>query len=108
MDLEIVSAYLYRVVDEVTAARAARTSLDDPPTQIHVNTLKVVAAEHCYRAVDRMVQLGGMSTGYLRDSVIPMERQLRDLRSASLNYSDDRLLTATGALSLLDRAVRLA
>ncbi|NUT51818.1 MAG: acyl-CoA/acyl-ACP dehydrogenase [Saccharothrix sp.] len=106
-DLEIVSAYLHRVVEEVARARE-----DDRPlgtsAQIHLNTLKVVAAEHTYRAVNRMVQLAGLGLGYRRDSAIPLERHLRDLRSASLNYSDDRLLVATGTLTLADSDVRLA
>ncbi|MDX8033835.1 acyl-CoA dehydrogenase family protein [Lentzea sp. BCCO 10_0856] len=106
-DLEIVSAYLHRVVDEVTRARADGTPLGTS-AQIHLNTLKVVAAEHTYRAVDRMVQLAGLGLGYRRDSAVPLERHLRDLRSASLNYSDDRLLVATGTLTLADSDVRLA
>jgi acyl-CoA dehydrogenase len=108
IDLELVGAYLHRVRDEVLAERAAGRSLDTSVLQIHLNTLKVVAAELTFSAVDRMVQLAGLSTGYLRSSPIPLERHLRDLRSASLNYANDRLLTATGLLTLLDRSVRLA
>ncbi|MFG2607167.1 acyl-CoA dehydrogenase family protein [Streptomyces sp. NPDC048514] len=108
MDLEVVAAYLSRVRDEVTAARARGESLDRPDVQIHLNTLKVTAAESTFRAVDRMVQLAGLGTGYSRRSALPLERHFRDLRSASLNYSDDRLLTVTGALTLMDRSVRLA
>lgn len=108
IDLELVGAYLHRVRDEVLAERAAGRSLDSPPTQIHLNTLKVVAAELTFQAVDRMVQLAGLPVGYLRGAEIPLERHFRDLRSASLNYANDRLLTATGGLTLLDRGVRLA
>lgn len=108
IDVELVGAYLDQVVREVDTCRAEGRSVDDPATHIHLNTLKIVAAEHTYRAVDRLVELTGLSTGYLRDSAVPLERHLRDLRSASLNYSNDRLLVATGALTLLDRAVTLA
>ncbi len=108
MDLELVGAYLHRVRDEVLALRGVDATLSAPPTQIHLNTLKVAAAELTFRAVDRMVQIVGLSLGYRRDAAIPLERHLRDLRSASLNYANDRLLTATGALTLMDRAVRLA
>lgn len=108
VDLELVSAYLGRVRDEVLAQRAARRSLSDPACQIHLNVLKVAAAEITFRAVDRLVQISGLATGYMQDSPIPLERHLRDLRSASLNYSNDRLLTATGKLALLDRRVQLA
>ncbi|MEO3973590.1 acyl-CoA dehydrogenase family protein [Streptomyces sp. CAU 1734] len=108
MELELVGAYLHRVRDEVVALRSEGGTLSATPTQIHLNTLKVAAAELTYSAVDRMVQLAGVSVGYRRGAAIPLERHLRDLRSASLNYSNDRLLTANGALTLLDRTVRLA
>jgi len=108
VDLELVSAYLNSVVGEVIAHRAEGHSLDSPETQIHINTLKISAAELTFRAVDSLIELTGLSTGYSRDSAVPLERTFRDLRSATLNYSNDRLLTMNGSLSLLDRAVRLA
>jgi acyl-CoA dehydrogenase len=108
IDLELVSAYLNRVVAEVSAARAEGRPVDAEGIQIHLNTLKVAAARLTFQAVDRLVQLAGLSVGYLKDSPIPLERHFRDLRSASLNNADDRLLTATGALTLLDRAAHLA
>jgi acyl-CoA dehydrogenase len=108
MDLELVSAYLRTVCDEVVACRAAGSTLDVPAIQIHLNTLKVVAAERAFSAVDRMVQLAGLSLGYRRDAAVPLERYFRDLRSASLNYANDRLLVANGALTLLDQSVKLA
>ncbi|MFD8337924.1 acyl-CoA dehydrogenase family protein [Streptomyces solisilvae] len=108
MDLELVSAYLHRVRDEVMELGAAGQSLGQTPVQIHLNTLKVTAAELTFQSVDRMVQLAGLRIGYNRQSPLPLERCLRDLRSASLNYSNDRLLVVNGALTLMDRAVRLA
>jgi acyl-CoA dehydrogenase len=108
MDLDLVGAYLHQVTAEVARHREQGLSIDTPPVQIHLNTLKVTAAELTYAAVDRLVQLCGLSVGYSKDSAVPLERHLRDLRSAALNYSNDRLLTATGSLALLDRSVRLA
>lgn len=108
MDLELVSAYVERTAAEVEERRRDGASIDEPATQIHLNTVKVAAAELTFGAVNRLIQAVGMSTGYLRTSRIPLERIFRDLRSASLNNSDDRLLAATGTLALLDRAVRLA
>lgn len=108
MDLEIVSAYLRQTVDEVMDAREHERTLDIPATQIHLNTLKVVAAERTFAAVDKLVEICGMSLGYSKGAAVPLERVLRDLRSASLNYANDRLLTATGTLTLLDRGVHLA
>jgi alkylation response protein AidB-like acyl-CoA dehydrogenase len=107
LDLELVSAYLGRVCEQVERGRAQGARCDTPSLQIHLNSLKIAASELTYRAVDRMVQLAGMSVGYSADSPIPLERALRDLRSAALNYSNDRLWTATGGLCLLDRKVSL-
>ncbi len=76
--------------------------------QLLVNTLKVQAAEQCYAAVDEMIELVGLRHGYMRSSGLALERTFRDLRSASLNYGNDRLLLANGSLALLDRQVRLA
>ncbi|MFI8420359.1 acyl-CoA dehydrogenase family protein [Streptomyces sp. NPDC085479] len=106
-DLELVRAYLDLAQREVTEIRAAGADPAAAPVQIHLNTLKVTAARLCHRVADRCVQLAGLGLGYRADSPLPLERHLRDLRSASLNYADDRLLTATGTLCLADRAVRL-
>lgn len=105
--LEAVGAYLHTAVEEVTSRRARGETLDRPAVQIHLNTLKVLAAEHTHAAVDEMITLAGMRAGYLTDSPVPLERLSRDLRSASLNYDDARLLAANGALSLFDAAVTL-
>lgn len=111
LDLDTVGAYLHRVVDEYEELRAdafgvaARAS--EPWFQLHLNGLKVLAAEKLFTAVDRLVQLAGMRHGYLKTASIPLERAFRDLRSGSLNYADDRLYVANGKLALLDRAVTL-
>ncbi len=78
------------------------------PVQLLVNTLKTVAADECFQAVHELVELVGLQHGYLRGSPIYLERVFRDLRSASLNYSNDRLNLVNGSLALLDREVRLA
>lgn len=108
MDLELVGAYLHRVRDEVLSRRSFGLPVDDPARKIHLNTLKVTAAELTFQAVDRLLQLCGLSVGYMRGSSVPLERHFRDLRSASLNYANDRLLDATGTLLLADRLVELA
>ncbi len=95
--LEVVNALLRHTLDADFSAGSG---------QMLVNTLKVRAATECFAAVDEMVELVGLRHGYMRSS--DLERVFRDLRSASLNYSNDRLLLANGALALLDRQVRLA
>jgi acyl-CoA dehydrogenase len=108
IDVELTAAYLGTVRDEVLAHRSQKKPLSGTPTQIHINNLKVVASELTFRAVDRLLEVAGLFAGYKRDSAIPLERIFRDLRSASLNYANDRLLTMNGALTLLDRDVTLA
>jgi acyl-CoA dehydrogenase len=107
LDLELVSGYLAGVVTEVTDRRADGRSMDTSSTQIHLNALKVAAAELTFRSVDSLVRLCGLGTGYLKNSPVPLERHFRDLRSASLNFADDRLLRAMGKLSIRDRSVQL-
>jgi acyl-CoA dehydrogenase len=111
LDLDTVGAYLHRVVDEYEELRAdpdgVAVRAAEPWFQLHLNGLKVLAAERLFTAVDRLVQLAGMRHGYLKTASIPLERAFRDLRSGSLNYADDRLYVANGKLALLDRAVTL-
>lgn len=76
------------------------------PTQLLLNAVKITASEQCLAAVDELVELVGLRHGYLRDSPLALERVARDLRSASLNYSNDRLHASDGALALMDRDVR--
>jgi acyl-CoA dehydrogenase len=79
-----------------------------PPVQLLVNTLKTRAAEDCFAAVHELVELVGLRHGYLRGSPLALERAYRDLRSATLNYANDRLYLVNGSLALLDQEVRLA
>lgn len=102
--LEVVHALLRHTLTVLgrTDDAAAR------PVQLLVNSLKVVAAEECVRVVDELIELVGLRYGYLKGSPLGLERALRDLRSASLNYANDRLRLSNGALSLLDANVSFA
>lgn len=91
--------------------RAVYESAEDvslPRVQSLLNTVKVHSAEQTFTAATELVELLGLRHGYMRDSPLWIERTLRDLRSASLNYSNDRLLLANGRLALLDAEVHLA
>jgi acyl-CoA dehydrogenase len=107
LDLELTHAYLHRVCQEVSDRRERGKSLDRHAVQIHLNSLKLAASDLAFRAVDRMVELAGLSAGYAKDSGLSLERCFRDLRSASLNYANDRLWAVNGALVLVDRSVTL-
>ncbi|MFI9811623.1 acyl-CoA dehydrogenase family protein [Saccharothrix variisporea] len=102
--LEVVNALLRQTLHAV----AGSADLSAPPVRMLVNTLKVQAARQCFQAVDQLVEVVGLRHGYLRGSALGLERVFRDLRSASLNYADDRLRLANGVAVLLDPEVRLA
>lgn len=110
MRLDVAGAYLNRVVEEYEDARRSPRpveAISAPSFQIHINTLKVHVSDSLFEAVDDLVQLVGLRHGYSKSGPIPVERAFRDLRSASLMYSNDRLLIANGKLSLLDGDVTL-
>jgi alkylation response protein AidB-like acyl-CoA dehydrogenase len=108
VDLELVSAYLARACEAVESARAVGQSLASPRLQLQLNALKVIASELTFRAADAMMQLAGLSMGYSRSAKIPLERNFRDLRSARLNHNNDELWVGIGALTMLNRDVRLS
>ncbi|MGP3948531.1 acyl-CoA dehydrogenase family protein [Streptomyces sp. 7N604] len=102
--LEGVHALLHHAV-LVLASSPDPTST---PVQLLLNALKAEAAERCFAVVHDLVELMGLRHGYLSDSPLQLERAFRDLRSASLNYANERLRQSCGALSLMDAEVRLA
>ena len=77
-------------------------------SSIRVNELKTSAANLCFEAVNLMVEVGGLGHGYMRTSPTRLERAFRDLRSASMNYSNDRLYGDNGRLVLRDGFQALA
>ncbi|CAM3540812.1 acyl-CoA dehydrogenase family protein [Kibdelosporangium persicum] len=100
--LDGVHALLRRAEQTVFAS----PDLSVPNHQLLLNALKITAAEQCHAAVNDLVDAVGLRHGYLRDSPTRLELALRDLRSAALNYSNDRLHLADGRLALLDPEVR--
>ena len=82
--------------------------LAEPAAQLLLNAVKIRASEDCFAAVEELIELVGLRHGYFGDSETGLERAFRDLRSASLNFANDRLRVTNGALALLDPAVRLA
>jgi acyl-CoA dehydrogenase len=102
--LDVVHALLIRVVTLLESGG----DLSSPPARLLVNTLKTRAADECLGAVHELIELAGLRRGYLRNSGLFLERAFRDLRSASLNYHNDRLRTANGSATLLDRGVGFA
>jgi acyl-CoA dehydrogenase len=104
LDLDTVAALLAQCLRDVDTA----PDIEAVPVQLRINGLKVLAAERSFAVVDALTEITGLRHGYLRDAPLALERVFRDLRSASLNYANDRLLLANGALALIDRGVNLA
>lgn len=104
IDVDTMAALLTQVVRDSRSG----TDPESVPVQLRLNGLKVHTADRSHSVIDGMIELVGLRHGYMRDASLPLERLYRDLRSASLNYSNDRLLDANGALALLDRTVTLA
>ncbi|MER7083628.1 Acyl-CoA dehydrogenase [Saccharopolyspora kobensis] len=102
--LDSVHALLWRTEEMVRTT----SDLSLPRNQLLLNALKITAAEQCHAAVDDLVDAVGLRHGYLKDSPTRLEQALRDLRSAALNYSNDRLHLADGRLALMDAEVRFA
>ncbi|MBB1253319.1 acyl-CoA/acyl-ACP dehydrogenase [Streptomyces sp. OF3] len=101
--LDTVHALLRRTEDLLTREE----ELAATNSQLMLNSLKITASEQCHAAVEDLIDAVGLRHGYLRDSPTGLEKALRDLRSAKLNYSNDRLHLADGQLCLLDPDVRL-
>jgi acyl-CoA dehydrogenase len=72
------------------------------PGQLLINGLKVFCSEQALEMVEELITLVGLKHGYMTDSPLGLERAWRDLRSAPLNFSNDRLIEADGALALMD------
>ncbi|WP_409055096.1 acyl-CoA dehydrogenase family protein [Streptomyces sp. SYP-A7185] len=102
--LDMVHALLHRSVSVV----ASGADLSRPPQQLLLNSLKITASEQCLAAVDELVEAVGLRDGYLKNSPTRLELAVRDLRSAALNYHNDRLHLADGRLALRDQGVTFA
>ena len=104
MELDVMAALLSQCIREA----ADTENIEDIPVQLRLNALKVFVAEHSFGVVDTLIELVGLRHGYLREAPLRLERVFRDLRSASLNYANDRLLAVNGGMALLDQGVHLA
>jgi acyl-CoA dehydrogenase len=109
MDIDLVESLLQRVAEEYLAKREAfgteRAPYEEYAFNIHLNELKVSAAEMLFHAVDQIMQLLGLRYGYRIQEETTIERIFRDLRSARLMFADDRLLVSSGKLALFDTSI---
>lgn len=109
LQIDMVRAYVQQSLLEYEALLAAggvgNPALRSPHFSIQINNLKLLASDALFSAIDQLVQLSGLRYGYLKNPRVSLERTFRDLRAASMMYSNDRLLVANGKLALLDRDI---
>ncbi|GAA3698131.1 acyl-CoA dehydrogenase family protein [Nonomuraea antimicrobica] len=105
--VDTVHALLRHTLRVVADEETRHGAVSSTSARLLVNTLKTRASEECFAAVNGLVELVGLRHGYLKGSPTGLERAFRDLRSASLNFANDRLRTADGAMALRDVSVRL-
>lgn len=104
--LELTMGYLALTESMVEHMRASGNSLGGISTQIQLNTLKNTSADEAFRVANDLIEVTGPDRGY-RKGGLRLEQLMRDLRSATLNFSTDRLRLVTGRLSLMDLSVDL-
>ena len=72
---------------------------------IQINNLKIISSENLYKAINEIVEVSGMYYGYQQIEEINFERTLRDLRSASIMFHNNRLKGINGKLSLFNSEI---
>jgi acyl-CoA dehydrogenase len=109
LSLDLLESMLLRLTQHyewIRATAATPAPQEDPDWMIALNGVKVAGSRICCAAVDSLVDLAGMGRGYVQDDTLALERVLRDLRSARLMISNDRLLQLNAKQMLVhDRRV---
>src|SRR5439155_7077573 len=103
--LDLVESMMLRVagdLDELRSTGAPLERHEDPAHNVLVNDLKIAASRLSFSVVDDLMGLAGVARGYLRSDPGGLERVFRDLRSAWMIYSNERLLAANGRLILVE------
>ncbi|TKJ93355.1 acyl-CoA dehydrogenase [Paenibacillus sp. CFBP13512] len=105
LQLDTVSIYLNEMIKRYEISSDNQETiklLEEPRFNIHINNLKVLASENLFNATNSMMEVAGLTYGFVNNDMVPLERVFRDIRSASLMYHNDRLLLVNGKMSLID------
>lgn len=95
LSLDLLDSMRQRLMHQFESMRAASappSEYEDPDWIIRLNGLKVAGSRISYATVDSLVDMAGLARGYMRDDSLRLESVFRDLRSAPLMISNDRLL----------------
>ncbi len=102
-DLQAMRANLFSVADEfdqVDDSSSGRSSLMSMEWNLKLNNLKVGTSNAAPRAVQQALQITGVS-GYRNDSPFSVGRHLRDVLSASLMISNERIQEQSASMLLV-------
>jgi acyl-CoA dehydrogenase len=103
VELELLRSQVRAVTNLINESRRCNESLANRSAQSAINALKVAAASRSFWISDTALEMSGFSRGYFGEDGGWSEHAFRDLRSASLNYSNDRILSVMGTMTLVDR-----
>jgi acyl-CoA dehydrogenase len=99
--LESMLRGLMNRFESMRAASAPPSAYEDPEWAIVLNGLKVAGSRISYATLDSLIEIAGLTRGYLRDETLGLERVFRDLRSASLMVNNDHLLQVNAKQMLM-------
>jgi alkylation response protein AidB-like acyl-CoA dehydrogenase len=105
VSLDLLEAMLNQTTERVQSLRQNQATLkeyEDITHNIGLDNLKIAGSELAFSIVDGLIELSNFNQGYLKNEPYGLERVFRDLRSASLQYKNDRLLEANGKLILVE------
>lgn len=105
LKLDLIESLLLRVADRLDQLRdrqAPMEAYEDLGHNLLVNNLKIAGSRLAFDVADGLIEMAGLNYGYLQSERSGLERVFRDLRSAALMYSNDRLLQANGRLLLVE------
>jgi alkylation response protein AidB-like acyl-CoA dehydrogenase len=107
VSLDLLEAMLNQTTERVQSLRQNQATLkeyEDITHNIGLDNLKIAGSELAFSIVDGLIELSNFNQGYLKNEPLGLERVFRDLRSASLQYKNDRLLKANGKLILVEES----
>jgi len=106
LSLDLLEALLRQIIDryeKMRSEQASPSAYEDPEWIIALNGLKVAGSRISYATIDLLLEIAGMTRGYLCDEKLGLERVFRDLRSASLMVNNDHLLKMNAKQMLMQR-----
>ncbi|MEN8220420.1 MAG: hypothetical protein ABFS56_29545 [Pseudomonadota bacterium] len=94
VSLDLLEAMLNQTTERVQRLRQNQATLKEYEEITHnigLDNLKIAGSELAFSIVDGLIELSNFNQGYLKNEPLGLERVFRDLRSASLQYKNDRL-----------------